>query len=206
MNLRIGSGDTARLLAGKKTKGYLTLWQKFIADNPPYYIAKSSPIDALRTGSILEDRYFLSLPNDFYPQWKVTCDEMNVLGASLDFAKLDNGKVVDFEELKTISFADFIDIIQPLANAPDAVRVLKTKFARYYNQVQHQLLCAGLESASLVFLPVYNYIDEDNYNRKISQDEVVKFRIFRDAEVINLIKERAMPFQVVKDSICDSKS
>jgi len=204
MNLRIGSGDTGHLLAGKNTKGYLALWQKFVADNPPYYNAKSSPIDALRIGAILEDRYYLSLPDGFYPQWKVTCAEMDVLGASLDFAKLDGGKVVDFEELKTISFNDFIDIIQPLADDPDAVKVIKTKFSKYYNQVQQQLLCANLESASLVFLPVYNYIDEDNYSREVSQDEVVKFRISRDTEVIDLIKERAIPFQVVKDSICNS--
>lgn len=204
MNLRIGSGDTAHLLAGKTTKGYSALWQKFVADNPPYYNAKASPIDALRIGAILEDRYYLSLPDGFYPQWKATCDEMDVLGASLDFAKLDGGKVVDFEELKTISFNDFIDIIQPLANNPDAVKVLKTKFKKYYNQVQEQLLCTDLESALLVFLPVYNYIDEDNYNRDVRQDEVVKFRIFRDAEVIDFIKERATPFQIVKDSICNS--
>ena len=85
-------------------------------------------------------------------------------------------------------------LFSPLPNNPDAVKVIKTKFKKYYNQVQQQLLCTGLESALLVFLPVYNYIDEDNYSREVSQDEVVKFRIFRDAEVIDLIKERGLPF------------
>jgi len=51
---------------------------------------------------------------------------------------------------------------------------------------------------------VYNYSDEDNYNRDVRQDEVVKFRIFRDVEVIDFIKERATPFQIVKNSICNS--
>ena len=114
MSLIIGSGDVARLISGKKTKGYRELWKKFIDTEVPYYNALASPIDALRTGAILEIPYLNFLGDDYYPQVKVDCESQNVLRVSLDFAKFMKGKLVDFEELKTIFLTDFIEIIRPM--------------------------------------------------------------------------------------------
>ena len=67
----IGSGDVHALMMGKDTKGHLALMQRFVSDVIPYYNAKASPIDALRTGAILEDRYFLTLPDGYFCQYVV---------------------------------------------------------------------------------------------------------------------------------------
>ena len=193
-SMYIGSSDIGALLAGQNTLSHKKLLQRFVSDEKPYYNAENSPIDALRTGKILEARYLHTLPDDYYEQHKSVCPEMDVLVSSIDFARLDSGKIIDFDELKTAQFDDFLKIQE--ANSIDYI---KKKYKSNYNQIQSQLLCSGLDSANLVFLVVYTYEDEINYNRDIKENEIIKFRIQRDNEVINKIKERALPFQQLKD-------
>jgi hypothetical protein len=192
-SMYIGSGDVAALLFGKESKTHIALMQRFVSGEKPHYNAKASPIDALRTGAILEDRYLLVLPEDYYPQYVVESPEMNVFKCSLDFARIECGKVVDFDELKTCSFDDFL-LIQE-----NGVDFKKSTYKKYYNQIQEQLYCTGLDSANLVFLVVYSYIDEENYYREIQENEYLKFRVKRDEEAINRIKERGEIFQRIKD-------
>jgi len=192
-SMYIGSGDTSAILAGKKTLAYKKILQRFVSDEKPHYNAKASPIDALRTGAILEERYHLYLEVDFYPQCYVICDEFDVLKSTLDFAKYNDNKVIEFQELKTCQFNDFLK----LQNAD--INYIKKNYKNNYNQVQQQLLCTGLDSATLVFLVVYEYIDEVNYSRDILDDEVIKFEIKRDEDVISKIIERASFFQTIKD-------
>jgi hypothetical protein len=189
----IGSGDVSALLSGKETKAHISLMQRFVSGEKPYYNAKASPIDALRTGAILEDRYLLTLPDDYYSQFMAASSEMDVFKCSLDFARMEKGKVVDFDELKTCSLDDFLQIQER------GVDFKKPVYKKYYNQVQEQLYCTGLDSANLVFLVVYTYEDEANYNREIRENEYLKFRVERDEGVISLIKERGMIFQQIKD-------
>ena len=189
----IGSGDVSALLAGKSTLAHAKLLQQFVSNTYPNYNSKASPIDALRTGAILEDRYMCYLGDDYYPQYKCTCKEMDVLTCSIDFAKLDKGKIIDFEELKTCNFNDFLELQK------QDIEYIKKNYKNNYNQVQHQLLCTGLEYAHLVFVVVYSYDDEINETRDIKDNEIIKFKINRDDEVINKIKERAKIFQTIKD-------
>jgi hypothetical protein len=195
--MRIGSGDIPALLAGKNTKSHNKLLTMFVSDTRPYYNAKASPIDALRTGAILEDRYLLTLDDSYYPQYRVESDEMNVLVSTLDFAKIDKGKVVDFDELKTCWFDDYIKF----ENLDESERLtyLKKKYKANYNQVQQQLYCSGLDSANIVFLVVYTYDDLINYSRDIQSNEYFKIRIERDEKVIYEIMERATIFQTIKN-------
>lgn len=198
MNLVIGSGDISALMAGKNTVAFQNLLRKFVAAEKPFYNALASPIDALRTGAILEKRYLATLPDNYMVQYKVTNPEMDVFTSSIDFAKIEGGKIVDFDELKSMYFADFVELIEPIRNG-DYMDVIKKKFKKYYNQVQIQLFCSGLDSANLVFIPVYSYNDEENELREIKANEVAKFRIYRDEEVINTIREKAVLFQTIKD-------
>lgn len=191
----IGSGDTSSLLAGFNTLAYKKLWQRFVSDERPHYNSYNSPIDALRTGKILEERYFQILPEDYYQQTKAECKELDVLISSIDFAKLEAGKIIDFDELKTCEFNDFIEIQK---NA--SVDYIVKNYSANYKQVQFQLLCTGLESANMVFLCVYSYDDEVNYNREIHENEIVRFRIYRNEEIISQIKDRAKIFQDVKNN------
>jgi len=189
----IGSGETAALLAGKQTQSHKKLLQRFVSDEIPYYNALNSPIDALRTGAILEGKYFEIMPDNFYSQYRCVCEEMDVLRASIDFAELDNGNIINFEELKTCNFDDFLNVQN------GDIEYIKKNYRNNYNQVQHQLLCTGLDSATIVFLVVYSYDDEENYNREIQENEYVKFKVERDENVISNILERAKPFQMIKD-------
>lgn len=201
----IGSGDISKLLSGKGTKGYRELWSKFIDPNPPYYNAKSSPINALRTGAILETQYSKYLGDDYYSQVKVVCPEMDVLKVSLDFAMYNKGAVVLFEELKTIFLPDFIEVIKPMKNASieDVKNFLKKNFKKEYNQFQSQLIATGLDISYITFLSVKSYNDEENETRVIEENDLVKFPVKRDIEVVELIKERLTPFQYVKDHFND---
>lgn len=201
MNLTIGSGDISALMIGKSTKGYQDFIRKFVEDGKPYYNALASPIDALRTGAILEDRYLLTLPDNYYIQVKVTCIEMDVFTSSLDFAKIEKGVVSDFDELKTLSFFDFIEIIEPLrfSDEKEYLPVIKKTFKKYYNQVQCQLMCSGIEECNLVFLAVETYDDEENFNRVISENDYIKFRIKKDEKAISEIKKRGEIFQQIKN-------
>lgn len=199
-SMYIGSGDIHALMMGRDTKGHLSLLQRFVSDEIPYYNAKASPIDALRTGAILEDRYLLTLPDSYYTQYHVVSDDMDVFKCSLDFARLESGKVVDFDELKTLSFSDFIDQVEPLRGDNDAlVAYLRKKHKSYYYQVQEQLYCTGLDSCNLVFLAVYSYDDAENEVRDVEPNDYCKIRISRDEDAISQIKERGMIFQQIKD-------
>ncbi len=197
--MRLGSGDTAALLAGKNTKTHQALLERFVTGIKPYYNAFNSPIDALRTGAILEDRYFEVLPQDFFPQYEVVCEEMNVFTAHIDFAQLKEGKIIDFQELKTCALDSYLKIQSLANNESELLSYVKKYYKNNYNQVQQQLLCSGLESASIVYLGVTTYDDEENYNRVIKGHEFTDVRIFRDEDVIAKIKERGQIFQQIKD-------
>ncbi len=202
MNLYIGSGDIKSILMGTDTKGYQDFLRKFVSDEKPNYNSFASPIDALRTGAILEQRYLLTLGNDYFCQWKSTYNEMDVFTSSIDFAKINDGEIVDFDELKTIWLTDYLDIIQPLEqlSISEYTQVLKKKFKQNYEQIQAQLMCSGLLSANLVFLSVETYDDEINFTRNINENEYSKFRIYRDDEVIDKIKQRGQIFQTIKNN------
>ncbi len=196
----IGSGDVGALMAGKDTKAHAELMQRFVSGRKPHYNAKASPIDALRIGAILEERYLAHLPAQYFAQYHVQSNEMDVFKASLDFAEFNNKGLVDFHELKTMSLLDYIGQIQPLKGDNGAlVDFVKRKYRRYYNQVQEQLYCTGLKSAQLVFLCVLSYDDEENYRRVIDEGDITRVRILRDENVITAIKERGKIFQQIKD-------
>lgn len=201
MNLTIGSGDISALMAGINTKIFGDLMRKFVDEYKPYYNALASPIDALRTGAILEQNYLKLLTDDYFIQYKVANEEMDVFTSSLDFAKINGGKVVDFDELKTIHFTDYIELIQPLIGKPqdDQIKAIQKTFKKYYNQVQIQLFCSKLDSANLVFLSVDSYDDEENILREIQENEYAKFRIYRDEKVISQIISKAQIFQTIKN-------
>lgn len=201
MNLRVGSGDIKHLMMGKDTAGFKDLLRRFLSDDTPNYNALASPIDACRTGAILEQKYAEILPDGYYSQYKVTSKELDVMTSTLDFAHLVNGAVDDFDELKTLHLYDFLETIEPLRNEPEPVYlpVIKKLFKAYYNQIQAQLFCADIDSANLVFLAVSSYEDEYNYNRAIQPNDFLKFRISKDEDAINNIKERVVIFQTIKD-------
>lgn len=202
MSLILGSGDIPKLISGKQTKGYRGLWIKFIDTVPPNYNALASPINAMRTGVILETPYLNYLGDDYYPQVKHQSEAMDVFKVSIDFAKFLGGKMVDFDELKTIFITDFIDIIKPMKklSQSDQQKIVKAKFRNNYYQIQGQLFATDLEEANIAFLSVENYDDEENAIRIIEDNDVVKFRIKRDKKAIDLIKERGLIFQNVKDN------
>jgi len=202
MNLSIGSGDVKSILMGKTTKGYQDFLRKFVSDEKPNYNAFASPIDALRTGAILEARYLLTLTNDYFCQYKSTFSELDVFTSSIDFAKINKGVIVDFDELKTIWLTDFLEVIQPLKDKSqkEQIEFLKKKFKANYEQVQCQLMCADLKEANLVFVSVETYDDFINSNRIIKDNEIVKFRINRDDEVIKKIKQEGQIFQLIKNN------
>jgi hypothetical protein len=200
VSMYIGSGDVHALMMGKDTKGHLSLLQRFVSDDIPYYNAKASPIDALRTGAILEDRYLQILPDDYFVQYVVRSDEMDVFKCSLDFARINDGRVVDFDELKTISFNDYIDQVQPIRDDNDALLAyLRKKHKAYYYQVQEQLFCTHLDACNLVFLSVLSYDDAENEVRDIKPNEYCRVRVPRDEKAISEIKERGRIFQQLKD-------
>lgn len=74
----IGSGDTTALLAGLNTETHYKLLRRFVSGVKPYYNARASPIDALRTGAILEERYLLTLPDNYYAQYLARCEELDL--------------------------------------------------------------------------------------------------------------------------------
>ncbi len=207
MNLTIGSGDCGSLLMGIKTKGYQELWQKFISSDKPHYNAFASPIDALRTGAILEQKYLEYLPDNYYSQVKATCKEFNVLTSSIDFSIMEKNKISSFEELKTAHFVDFVELIKPASelNEKEQIAFLNKYYKKNYNQAQFQLLCTDLESCHLVFLSVDSYDDDVNKARIIVENDIVKFQVNRDKKIIDFIKERAKLFQEVKNHFVNGK-
>lgn len=200
--LYIGSGDVHALMMGRTSAGYLRLLQRFVSGIVPHYNALASPFDALRTGAILEERFYQTLPFEWFPQYRVQSDEMDVFRASLDFAKLDEGRVVDFIELKTVNLDEYIENIQPIVDDNDALlEFLKRKRPSYYNQIQEQMYCAGLDVAHLVFLSVTSYDDAENYARDIKDNEYVMVTVPRDNDTINEIKEKGKLFQTIRDEL-----
>jgi hypothetical protein len=196
----IGSGDVGRIMMGANTKGYHDFLKEFVSGEKPCYNALASPIDALRTGAILEESYYQTLSDDFYVQYKVVCKEMDVFRCSLDFAKLSDGKVVDFQELKTVNFDDYLPIgMIKEADEEEQLEFVRKKRKSNYIQVQQQLLCTGLAAAHLVFLCVESYDDCANEFRRIEERDYTRIRIPRDESIIASIKERGAIFQSIKD-------
>lgn len=195
----IGSGDVYALMSGANTETHHKLLRRFVSGVKPYYNAKASPIDALRTGAIIEDRYFDTLPEGYYRQFEVVCPEMDVLKCSLDFARIEGGVVVDFDETKSCNFGDFLKFEAFRSDHHKGIEFIRKSYKANYNQIQQQLLCTGLESANMVFIAVYTYDDEENTTRTIKENECIKFRIYRDEDVIKAIKDRAMIFQTLKN-------
>jgi len=201
MNLTIGSGDISALMSGIHTKGFGDLMRKFVDEYKPYYNALASPIDALRTGAILEQNYLKLLSDDYFIQYKVTNKEMDVFTSSIDFAKINGGKVIDFDEMKTIHFSDYIGLIIPMLGLDEKAQkeMILKNFKKYYYQVQVQLFCAELESANLVFVSVDSYNDEENFAREIQENECSKFRVYRDEKIISEITKKGEIFQTIKN-------
>lgn len=200
----IGSGDVAAMMAGKDTKAYISLMQRFVSNEIPVRNAKESPIDALRTGAILEDRFLLTLNDCYFSQYFVQSEHMDVFKATLDFAKLDGGKVVDFIELKTVGFNDYLTMVEPIRDDNEAlVDFLKKKHKNYYYQIQEQFYCTELERAHLCFLSVISYDDEENYTRIIKPHEYTLVEVERDDAVIDAICDRGIIFQRIKDNFKD---
>lgn len=197
--MRIGSGDIAALLLPVNSKGFRGLLNRFVADEPRNYNALNSPIEACRIGAILEGKYSELLPDDYFSQVRVKYPDMDVFTATLDYAKINNNKIVDFIEVKTIFFTDFIEKVEPIKQAANWQESIRTSFPKYYNQVQEQIMCSGLQSGEIVFIPVYSYDDEENYGRSITEEECAKFRITRDEEVISSIKDKGKIFQTIKN-------
>ena len=121
---------------------------------------------------------------------------------------LDDGKLVKFQELKTIFLTEYIDIILPISEmvSNEYTSVIRKKFKSNYIQVQFQMLCSGLDKANLTFLSADSYDDEHNKKRDIKESEYKTFQINRDEEVINKIKERAEFFQSIKNYLNDTRT
>lgn len=191
MKMYISSGQVGKLLMGKDTQGHKELINTFINDNRPRYNAKRSPIDALRIGAILEERFFLVLDDEYIPQCEVWSEEYNFCRSTLDFAKKRANKVLWFKELKTCFYTDFLKF-QEYKNAPydKYVEYIKKYYKENYEQVQFHLFNTGLEESELTFLEVKNYNDDENYTRMVQDDEYIDFLIKRDEKVIKQIKNR----------------
>lgn len=202
-SMYIGSGDVTDLLAKRNTKGFAKLMTRFTSGEKPNYNALASPVDALRTGAILEN-ILAKYMEDFYTQWRVESDDMDVFRASLDFARLENKRVVEFIELKTIGWQDW-GVLKNKVEEGSALEFVKKKYKNYYNQVQEQLYCTGLDSAYIRFLIVYSYVDEENYMRELSPSEWIDILILRDNEVIDEIKNRGKIFQLIKWEFTNNK-
>jgi len=191
-SMYIGSGDVTFLMAGTKTKTHLSLLTRFCSGEIPYYNAKASPLDACRTGAILEDRFLLTLPENYFPQYYKTSKEMDVFKCSLDFAEIEKGELKSAIELKSMWFEDIVNI-------QDNIEYVKKKHKKYYNQIQEQLFCSELNEITLIFVPVYTYDDSVNLTRNIDESELIKITIQRDENVIEQIKKRGKIFQQIKD-------
>jgi len=199
-SMYIGSGDVTALMSGITTETHRKLLRRFVSDEIPYYNSLHSPIDPLRAGAILEGRFFQVLGDDYLPQYKAICSIFNVCRSSLDFAKIEANKVVDFIELKTSYINDFLDI-NMYRDTPveEYLPFIKKKYKDNYEQVQFQLICTGLNKATLCYLEVQTYDDEENYKRDIQPDEYVMFEIPRDEETTSKLTERISIFQSIKD-------
>lgn len=198
-SMYIGSGDVAALLMGKNTKTHQALLKRFVSGVIPYYNALASPIDQFRTGAILEERMLRQLPDDYFAQYKIVCQEMDVFKASLDFAKISEGQIVEFIEMKTIWWEEFGELKKKIDEGNPLEYILK-KRKHEYNQVQEQLLCTGLSKGKIRYTSVSTYDDSENWLRVFAPSDYVDVEIDRDEKVIDLIKERGKIFQLIKDA------
>jgi len=199
-SMYISSGDTTSLLSGITTESHRKLLRRFVSDEIPIYNSYASPIDALRSGKILEDRFCLAIDDRYIPQYKVVSEEMNVCYSTLDFAEIQSDKVVDFIELKTANLLDYQSICMfKNTSQREYLPFILKKYKHNIDQVQFQLFCSGLEKAKICFLEVQTYNDEENYERIISEDEYVMFEIPRIENIISKIRERLSVFQTIKD-------
>lgn len=200
MKLSIGSGDVKSIMMGKKTKGYQDFLRAFVSDEIQIYNSYASPIDALRTGKILEDRFTQHIEG-FYQDIKVRSKTFDVMAASLDFGKFEGNKVVDFIELKTMWLSDYLDLVSPLKGDNDAlVSWFKKDAKAYYNQVQHQLYVSELEECTVCYLSVQSYDDDFNNQYQITENDYTMFRVKRDQEVIDKILKEVEFFQTIKNN------
>lgn len=193
--LTLSSSDAPVLLSGMETQGYRKLLRKFSGELQPEYNSLASPIDALRTGSIIEQRYLLSTPINYFSQYFAQSKEMDVFTAHIDFAIMEGGKIVDHEEVKSVEFSDFIK----LKSVDDPEPYILKSYKNNYIQLQQQLICTGNDSGQLVFICVHSYDDAENYSRIIVDKDIVRFRINRNEEMIDNLMRRARPFQYFRD-------
>lgn len=199
-SMYIGSGDIVALMSGITTETHRKLLRRFVSDEIPHYNAKKSPIDAFRAGAILEDRFYLSLGDNYLPQYKIINPQMDVCKATLDFAVVEHNKVTDFIELKTAFANDYLDInMYRNASEEEYLQFILKHYKHNYEQVQYQMFCSELNSCTLCYLEVQTYDDEENFKREITPDEYTPFIIHRNENVINKIKERACIFQEIKN-------
>ena len=202
MKLFIGSGDTKDLLSGLRSKAYNKLWERYVAIDKPNYNAFASPIDALRTGAILEERFYYAIDDKYLKQYKVINPDMDASKSTIDFAEVEQNRVVDFIELKSAWLTDFQEIYKLKGSSTDEYMnylLSNSQYRQNVEQVQKQLFDTGLQSGLLCYLEVQTYNDEINRQRYIQKDEYVMFRIYRYELKINRIKERLTPFQQLKD-------
>lgn len=196
--MRIGSGDTKKLLQNPSSKGFKDLLIEFIKDEPQHRNALNSPIHALRTGAILEEAMYLQLPDMYLFQVRVVSKEFDVLTCTLDFAIMDKGKVKAFLEMKTLNFDSFLN----LNASPDKLAYIKKYFKSYYNQVQQQMLITELKQCTLRFVVVYDENnDVENRTRIFEKRDIIDVIIPFDAVVAEKIKQRVFLFQQLKDLI-----
>ena len=175
-SMYIGSGDVAALLMGKNTKTHQALLKRFVSGVIPYYNA-----------------------DDYFAQYKIDCQEMDVFKASLDFAKISEGQIVEFIEMKTIWWEEFGELKKKIDEGNPLEYILK-KRKHEYNQVQEQLLCTGLSKGKIRYTSVSTYDDSENWLRFFAPSDYVDVEIDRDEKVIDLIKERGKVFQLIKDA------
>lgn len=197
--MRIGSGQTTKLLQKRDTKGFKDLIAEFVSDKENYPDSLKSPINAFRAGAILEEVMYKYLPDEYLPQIRVKSKIYDVMTSTLDFAVIENRKVIKFKEMKSINFEDFLK----LNSSKSKIEYVKQKYRSYYNQVQQQLFVTDLSEAILMFIPVYDSSnDTENWNRIIEPFEIIEVNIQKDDRVQLLIEERAIFFQSLKNYIC----
>lgn len=196
--MRIGSGNIKDLLQDRNSKGFKKLLIDFIKDEPINRNALNSPIQQFRTGAILEEVMYKSMPENYMAQVRVKSDLFDIMTCTLDFALLDKGKVTYFVEMKTLNFDSFIS----LYSASNRLEHIKKYYKSYYNQVQEQMLVTGLKTCTIMFVVVLSDDDNDNWNRVFKKEDIVNVVVPFDEMVGNKIIERISFFQQIKDFLC----
>ncbi len=196
--MRIGSGHVKDLLQGVETKGFKDLLVKFIKDERENRNALNSPIQQFRTGAILEEVMYKSMPDSYMAQVRMQSKDYNIMTCTLDFALLDKGKVTYFVEMKTLNFDSFIS----LYSTDNKLDYVRKYYKSYYNQVQEQMLVTGLKSCTIMFVVVLSDDDNENWNRVFNKEDIVNVVIPFDQKVGDKIIERIKFFQQIKDYLC----